>query len=183
MAELRYNIDHDWRWQDGLCYSVVDYSVSYDPIKNESTVTFGRTLTRVWGAEGTTSQETTTLTVKANDGGATASTKASASDYFWNYGFIVLQPTPSPVSVTVKHSDAAGAKSVTISATTGISHWENEYTTGSGSVTVTTGERKGYYAIDDGSKILQCIPYIDDGSKWVECIPYVDNGSNWVSGS
>jgi hypothetical protein len=182
MASFRYNIN-DQRWEDGSCYSVIDYSVSYDPIKNETTVTFGRTLTRVWGAEGTTSYETTTLTVRADDGGATASTTASASDYFWNYGFIVLQPTPSPVSVTVKHSDVAGAKSVTISASTVLNYNGNESSSASGSVTVATGERKGYYAIDDGSKILQCIPYIDDGTQWLECIPYVDNGSNWVSGN
>lgn len=139
MANFRYNIN-DQRWANGDCYSVIDYSVSYDPIKNESTVTFGKTLTRVWGAEGTTSYATTTLTVRANDGGATASTTASASDYFWNYGFIVLEPTPSPVSVTVKHSDVAGAKNITVTAKTVLSYSGNESSSASSSVTVSTGE-------------------------------------------
>ena len=139
MANFRYNIN-DQRWSNGDCYSVIDYSVSYDPIKNESTVTFGRTLTRVWGAEGTTSYSTTTLTVRANDGGATASTTASASDYFWNYGFIVLQPYPSQTSVTVKHSAVAGTKNVTISASTVLSYNGNESSSASGFVTVPTGE-------------------------------------------
>ena len=115
MAELRYNIDHSWRWQDGLCYTIVEYSVSYDSIKNESTVTFNRTRTRLWGHSGTSSEGTVSLTVRATDSGATASATSSPGDYFWNDGFTVFDEWVSPSSITVKHSATAGTKSITLS--------------------------------------------------------------------
>lgn len=139
MAELRYNIEHDWRWQTGDCYTVIYYTTSYNATTNETTVTVSETLMRLWGATDTNSSGTTTVTVTATDSGDSGSVSASASDYWWNYGFIVVQPKPSPNKIVVKHSNTAGPKSVTIYGHTGMSHWQWEYTEAAGSKTVQTG--------------------------------------------
>lgn len=139
MAELRYNINHSYRWQTGDCYTVIYYTTSYNATTNETTVTVSSTLMRLWGATNTNTTGTTTVTVTATDSGASGSVSASASDYWWNYGFIVVQPSPSPNKIVVKHSDTAGQKSVKISGHTGMSHWQWEYTEAAGSATVVTG--------------------------------------------
>jgi hypothetical protein len=79
MAELRYDIYND-RWAKDYSYTVVYYDVSYDPVKNESTVTISETLMRIWGLKDTNSSGTTKVTVTATDSGASGSTSASMSD-------------------------------------------------------------------------------------------------------
>jgi hypothetical protein len=62
-----------------------------------------------------------------------------------------MQPKPDPASITVKHSNTSGQKSVTIDAHTTLSHWEWETTTASSSTTVTTGEFTAYtLSINEG---------------------------------
>ena len=143
MANLRYDIN-SWQWgENGECYTSIPYSVSYDPIKNQSTVKFSTLTGRIWGSGGTTTIATTTLTVTATDSGNKASANAETSAYLSNMGYKVVYPAPSPASVIVKHSNTAGEKKVKISGSTAISfYWngDNGNVTKSGSVTVTTGE-------------------------------------------
>ncbi|MBQ8797239.1 MAG: hypothetical protein IJZ56_03475 [Oscillospiraceae bacterium] len=143
MAALEYDITTQ-DWYSGNLISIV-YSVSYDPIRNESTVTFGESLHRYYGQSGYQTAAYTTITVTAVDSGNSA-TSALNTEGTTNGGQQYFYGTPA--SVTVKHSPAAGAKQITIAASTyaypiyinGNAH----SATGSNSATVTAGTFSTY---------------------------------------
>lgn len=161
----------------------VNYKAVYDPAKNQTTVTFSESDFYYRGLNGYQTSATASITVTAVDNTSSSKTAEMSHSNTTGGGLERFPATPSPKSITVQHSDSAGKKSVKISCSSTINVYvgtSNQTSSKkSGSVTVATGERKGYYGIDNGSKIVQVIPYIDDGSKWLECIPYVDNGSAW----
>jgi hypothetical protein len=182
--ELTHSISgYDWEGKTRVSYKAV-----YDSTKNQTTVTFSESDFYYRGLNGYQTSALADITVTAVDNTSSSKTaEMSFSNKTTDGGYDRFPATPSPKSVTVQHSDKAGKKSVKIACTSTIKVYvgtSNQTSSKkSGSVTVKTGERKGYYGIDNGSKIVQVIPYIDDGSKWLECIPYVDNGSAWKVGN
>lgn len=183
MASLVYPVTiYDWYSEN----TYIEYSVSYDPITNRSTVTLGGITCQIYGDSGYPTDFSVSISVRATDSGETASTSASGSGTTAG-GTKDFYLTPSAKTLTVQHSDNVGSKSVVIGGYTynypvyinGNPHGAD----GSGSVTVATGERQGVVRIDTGTEIKQCIPYIDNGTEWVMCVPYVDNGSTWKIGN
>ena len=117
----------------------VFYTVSYDPIKNQTTVAFPEPSEynhRLYGNKGTNCDSRTTITVTAVDGGNTASSNMNIS-ITGNGGYKLYKAQPSPDKVVVQHSDAEGEKNVSISASTTYTY---DYTArGSNSVSASVG--------------------------------------------
>ena len=139
MAILSYNVTIQ-DWYSAKAY--IDYSVTYDPITNKSTVTFKEVTHSYYGDSGWYTESYTNITVKATDSGATATASCGTSGTTDGWKDFYL--TPSPKTVTVQHSQTAGKKTITISG------YSNYYPThingnphgpdGSGSVTIEVGE-------------------------------------------
>jgi hypothetical protein len=181
--ELTHSISgYDWEGKTRVSYKAV-----YDATKNQTTVTFSESEFYYRGLNGYQTSATADITVTAVDNTSSSKTAEMSHSNTTGGGLERFPAKPSPTSVTVQHSGNAGKKSVKISCSSAINVYvgtsNSTQSKKSGSVTVVTGERKGYYGIDNGSKIVQVIPYIDNGTKWLECIPYVDNGSAWKAGS
>lgn len=152
MAALEYDITTQ-DWYSGNLARIV-YSVSYDPIRNESTVTFGESLHRYYGQSGYQTSAGTTITVTAVDSGDSAAA-ALNTEGTTNGGQEYFYATPSPATVTVKHSAAAGAKQITIAGSTQVYpvyiNGNAHGASGSNSATVTTGTFSTYaLSIDAG---------------------------------
>jgi len=148
-GSFTYNITYQYGtfWSDGTVYTVVPYSISYNPVTNQSTVTFGQLTCRTWASSKTETTESIYITVTATDSGNSASSSTSTSDYrnSNNSGFGLTYPTPSPTSVTVQHSNTTGAKSVTISSSASMTFYADGYgdAYGSGSKTHSVGTYSG----------------------------------------
>lgn len=167
----------------------INYTAVYDPETNQTTVTFAESSHEYFGRSGYGTSYSTNITVKADDNAAsTATAVLAASGITTNGGVNPFYGTPSPVSVTVAHSSAAGDKSVTIAGVTSINAYMASTAiqlttgTGSGSVSVVTGtrEEQGLVHIDNGSEFEDYQMYIDNGTGWDG--PYVlciDNGTGW----
>ena len=181
--ELTHTID-GWSWEGKTRFY---YSAVYDATKNQTTVTFSSGDFTYSGLNGYSTSATANITVTAVDNTSSSKTVKMSHSKVTYGGVDRFEATISPTSVVVQHSDTAGKKSVKIACSSTINVYVasdgQTSTKASKSVNVATGERKGYYFIDNGSKIVQVIPYIDNGSKWLECIPYVDNGSTWKVGN
>lgn len=136
MAYFQYNLTNQFDGNGG--YVRVSYSASYDPIKNQTTVTFpwddGNH--RLAGNSGTTGESYTTIVVRATDSGNTASSAMNIT-ITGNGGYKLYSVQPSPNTLVVQHSDAEGTKKITISAST--TYYYDYTATGSDSETVTMG--------------------------------------------
>lgn len=183
LLELIHTID-GWTWEGK---TRVYYTAVYDPVTNQTTVTFSDGDFYYSGLRNYVTSATANITVTAVDNTSSSKTATMSHSNTTGGGMERFPAKPSPTSVVVQHSGNAGKKSVKIACSSAINVYVasdgQTQTKASGSVNVATGERKGYYCIDNGSKILQVIPYIDNGSKWLECIPYIDKGSTWEVGS
>ena len=122
----------------------IQYSLSYDAGKNQTTVIFAESNHAYYGRNGYGSSASTALTVTATDNTSSMATATFATSGATNGSTKTFTGTPSPVSVTVQHAAGAGEKAVTISGETTImvyptSTATNMYTaTGSGSASVTS---------------------------------------------
>ena len=138
MASFRIEISP----RDGS-YTSIHYNTSYDPIKNETTLTFTDSVyVRTWTSGRTEATASITITVKATDSGASEFATAYTDDYrnTDSSGWGVTYPSPSKTTLTVKHSNTDGEKSVTISLKVYVT-WDNGNgsNTNTGSTTVSSG--------------------------------------------
>lgn len=147
----------------------VEYSISYDSIKNTTTVTFDKISCRTWAASYTTATASITLTVTATDSGNSASASAYTTDHRTtsNDGCGMTYPKADPASVTVKHSNTAGAKGVTISFSS-LTTWNDGHnsSTDTNSVDVSsaspeTGFKVYKLSINDGEGSIIIVNRID----------------------
>ena len=133
MASFQYS-----GFNDGGSSVQIYYSVSYDSINNQTTVTFDKSWFRAFGNSEIKTTWNTSITVTALDSGDTQ----ESSIYFIQgvyEGRQFFDPIPTPSQVIVQHSSAAGKKSVQISSVT--QKIAGIYSgTGKGSVTVESGE-------------------------------------------
>ena len=181
MAQLVFNPTYQGWWEGTV---TINYSAVYDPKTNRTTVTFSESILKYLGRSGYGSSSSTTITVKANDNPDSSGQAVFETQGATNGGQKSFYGTPSPTKIVVQHSEAAGDKTVTISATSYITCYPastSQYNTtisGSGSVSVVAGtrENQGLVAIDGD---LSYQVYIDNGSKLELYQAYIDNGSSW----
>lgn len=125
-------------FNDGGSSVQIHYSVSYDSINNQTTVTFQPSWFRVFGNSETETIWDTSITVNEFGSDDTQESYIYFTQGVYN-GRQFFDPIPTPSQIIVQHSSAAGKKSVQISSVTqkkaGIYSGK-----GSGSVTVESGE-------------------------------------------
>lgn len=181
MAQLVFNPTYQGWWEGTV---TINYVSVYDPKTNRTTVTFSESIVRYLGRSQYGSSSATTITVTANDNPSSKGQASFTTQGATNGGQKNFYGTPSPTTIVVQHSNAAGDKSVTIAANTSITCYPastSQYNTtisGSGSASVVTGKRKnqGLVAIDSE---LAFQAYIDNGSELALYQAYEDNGSDW----
>ena len=116
MASYSYSI----KYGDWVNTITINYTISYNSISNQTTVTFSDMSWAYFGKKGWHTRASSTITVTAADNtSATGSTSASISDSTHG-GIKTFTATPSPNSITVTHSNATGAKSVNIGISSSI---------------------------------------------------------------
>lgn len=116
MASYSYSI----KYGDWVNTITINYTISYNSISNQTTVTFSDMSWAYFGKAGWHTRASSTITVTAADNtSATGSTSASISDSTHG-GIKTFTATPSPNSITVTHSNATGAKSVNIDISSSI---------------------------------------------------------------
>lgn len=147
MATLTYNPTlNDWTGTVNI-----NYTVAYDALTNQTTVTFSESNLSYSGKSDYETSSTTTITVTAEDNtSSTATATLSTSGY--TVGGDTFTGTPSPSEVIVSHSSEAGTKSITISASTTVNVYLGSGPTlnrikGSGSTSVTSGTYVPQYSL------------------------------------
>lgn len=117
MATLTYTVTYgDWTATVNL-----NYSTSYAPSTNKTTITFSDCTVAYSGKLGYESKSDTVVTVTASDntsstGSVTLSTTENGSGA--HGGTVTYTATPNPTSLTLTHNNTAGVKKVNISAVT-----------------------------------------------------------------
>ena len=144
MASYSYSIHYgDW-----VGTITINYTISYNSISNQTTVTFSDMSWAYFGKKDWHTRASSTITVTAADNtSATGSTSASISDSTHG-GIKTFTATPNPNSITVTHSNATGAKSVNIGISSSI--FVNPSASGTQQVTIkgngSTTAASGTYA-------------------------------------
>ena len=110
MASYSYSI----KYGDWVNTITINYTISYNSISNQTTVTFSDMSWAYFGKKDWHTNASSTITVTAADNtSATGSTSASTSGVTLG-GVSTFTAAPNPNSITVTHSNATGAKSVNI---------------------------------------------------------------------
>ena len=184
MASLTFNADYNANGITGWAGTVtINYQVSYDPGKNQTTITFGESSCSYSGAAGYGTSAKVNITVAAEDNAASTGNAELSTSGATAADAKVFAGTPSPASIVIQHSSVPGKKSVVISATAEISarpfgsSTRNYTFTGSKSETVYTGDRGGTIRLDNGSGFDAYALYIDNGNAWEQLALYIDNGN------
>ena len=116
MASYSYSI----KYGDWVNTITINYTISYNSISNQTTVTFSDMSWAYFGKKDWYTTASSTITVTAADNAsATGSTSASISSST-DGGVKTFTATPNPNSITVTHSNATGAKSVNIGISSSI---------------------------------------------------------------
>lgn len=141
MASYSYSI----KYGDWVNTITINYTISYNQVSNQTTVTFGDVIWAYFGKRDWYTTASSTITVTAADNtSATGSTSASISSST-DGSVKTFTAAPNPPSITVTHSNAIGAKSVNIGISSKIfvnpeSNGTNQETiTGSSSTTAASG--------------------------------------------
>ena len=110
MASYSYSLNYgDW-----VNTITINYTISYNSISNQTTVTFSDMSWAYFGKRDWYTTASSTITVTAADNAsATGSTSASISSST-DGSVKTFTAAPNPPSITVTHSNAIGAKSVNI---------------------------------------------------------------------
>lgn len=110
MASYSYSLNYTG-WVNTI---TINYTISYNPVSNQTTVTFSDMSWDYFGKKGWGTSASSTITVTAADNtSSTGSTSASVSST--TDGTVkTFTAAPNPPSITVTHSNAIGAKSVNI---------------------------------------------------------------------
>ena len=118
MASYSYSI----KYGDWVNTITINYTISYNSISNQTTVTFSDMSWAYFGKAGWHTKASSTITVTAADNtSATDSTSATTPANSSTHGGVkTFTGTPSPNSITVTHSNATGAKSVNIDISSSI---------------------------------------------------------------
>ena len=110
MASYSYSLNYTG-WVNTI---TINYTISYNPVSNQTTVTFSDMSWTYFGKKGWGTSASSTITVTAADNAsATGSTSASMSSST-DGSVKTFTAAPNPTSITVTHSNAIGAKSVNI---------------------------------------------------------------------
>lgn len=110
MASYSYSL-HYTGWVNTI---TINYTTSYNPISNQTTVIFSDMSWAYFGKKGWGTSASSTITVTAADNtSSTGSTSASVSSKT-DGSVKTFTAAPNPPSITVTHSNAIGAKSVNI---------------------------------------------------------------------
>ena len=142
MAEFHYDLINQYEEVCGTVY--VNFTTTYDAIKNQTTVIFSESIHNLGGNDGTYMDCTTHITVKATDSNNTASSKVYVEGTT-NGGYQNFGGMPSPKTVIVQHSNTAGTKKISVSA---YSNYYYDYAaSGDGSTSVTSGTCIPHYAL------------------------------------
>lgn len=138
MSILSYPVAYgDWSGTINL-----NYTASYDPITNKSTIIFAQ-CNAVYSSRFNTHTTTdTNITVAAEDNADSSATATLHTSGYGTGGPVTFTGTPSPSTITVQHSSKSGLKTVKIYASTTVAvrpYKESSliYAGGKGSVTVT----------------------------------------------
>lgn len=114
MATITYHPTlNDWAGEVEL-----NLSLSYDAKTNSTTVNFLKSKHSYYGKPDFETSARTDIVVTANDKPSSSATAVLQTSGYTLGGTDTFEGTPTPASVTVKHSDGAGSKKITISATT-----------------------------------------------------------------
>lgn len=145
MASYSYTIKYGSDWNATV---TVNYTISYNSISNQTTVTFSDMSWAYFGKADWRTTASSTITVTAADNAsATGSTSASVSSST-DGSVKTFTATPNPNSITVTHSNATGAKSVNIGISSSI--FVNPSASGTQQVTIkgngSTTAASGTYA-------------------------------------
>lgn len=119
MASYSYTIKFGSDWNATV---TINYTISYNSISNQTTVTFSDMSWAYFGRAGWGTSASSTITITAADntsstGNTSATTPANSSTHG---GVKTFTGTPNPNSITVTHSNATGAKSVNIGISSSI---------------------------------------------------------------
>ena len=110
MASYSYSLNYTG-WVNTI---TINYTISYNPVSNQTTVTFSDMSWTYFGKKGWGTSASSTITVTAADNtSSTGSTSASVSSKT-DGSVKTFTAAPNPTSITVTHSNAIGAKSVNI---------------------------------------------------------------------
>ena len=104
--------------------ATVNYFVSYDASKNQTTVTAYQCSLTYSGRSGYSTSSGTTITVTANDSKDKSSTTCNISGTTTGSSQ-TFTGSPSSTTITVKHSDGAGTKSITIGMSSTVWVWQS----------------------------------------------------------
>ena len=139
MATLSYPITYgDWSGTINL-----NYTAEYDWKNNRTKITFGQ-CSAVYSSRAEYQTTTdTNITVSAGDNSGSSGTLTLHTEGYGTGGEVTFTGTPDPASITVQHAAEAGAKTVSLSASTTAavrpySDSDLVYAGGSGSTTVTS---------------------------------------------
>ena len=112
MASYSYSI----KYGDWVNTITINYTISYNQVSNQTTVTFGDMSWAYFGKRDWYTNASSTITVTAADNAsATGSTSATTPANATTDGSVkTFTAAPNPPSITVTHSNAIGAKSVNI---------------------------------------------------------------------
>ena len=143
MASYSYSI----KYGDWVNTITINYTISYNQVSNQTTVTFGDVIWAYFGKRDWYTKASSTITVTAADNtSATGSTSATTPANATTDGSVkTFTAAPNPPSITVTHSNAIGAKSVNISISSSIfvnpsANGTKQYTIkGDGSTTAASG--------------------------------------------
>ena len=143
MASYSYSI----KYGDWVNTITINYTISYNSISNQTTVTFSDMSWAYFGKRDWYTKASSTITVTAADNAsATGSTSATTPANATTDGSVkTFTAAPNPPSITVTHSNAIGAKSVNISISSSIfvnpsANGTKQYTIkGDGSTTAASG--------------------------------------------
>lgn len=141
MASYSYSLNYgDW-----VNTITINYTISYNQVSNQTTVTFSDMSWAYFGKAGWHTRASSTITVTAADNtSSTGSTSASVSSTT-DGSVKTFTAAPNPTSITVTHSNAIGAKSVNIGISSKIfvnprsNGTSQETITGSSSTTAASG--------------------------------------------
>lgn len=180
MESFEYNIVRG-NW---VATVTVNYVAEYDPDKNQTTITYDESSHRYFGRNLYGSRATTNITVTANDNPESKATATMFNEGPTDGGLKVFRCTPSPVSIVVQHSSAAGEKSITIDCASSIytvlssEGTMQETVTGGGTTNVVTGTRKNQGVISIGGELAYQV-HIGNGTDYDLYQAYIGNGSGW----
>ena len=118
MASYSYSI----KYGDWVNTITINYTISYNSISNQTTVTFSDMSWAYFGKRDWYTKASSTITVTAADNtSATGSTSATTPANATTDGSVkTFTAAPNPPSITVTHSNATGAKSVNIGISSSI---------------------------------------------------------------